>query len=94
MFNNIGRKIKALAKVLCWIGIIASILGGIGMIAAGSSYTYSFGYGYSSGPSVLVGVLTIIFGSLFSWIGSFFAYGFGQLIEDTEEIRESIRSGQ
>lgn len=26
MFNNIGRKIKTLAKVLCWLGIIASVI--------------------------------------------------------------------
>ena len=26
MFNNIGRKIMTLAEVLCWLGILASIL--------------------------------------------------------------------
>ena len=86
MFNNIGGKIKTLAKVLCWIGIIASIIFGLAMIVVGNGRSYN-----ASGPVALLGVLYMVLGSLFSWIGSFFAYGFGQLIEDTEEIRENTR---
>ena len=37
MFNNIGRKIKITAKVFCWIGIILSVAGGVGLIVAGFS---------------------------------------------------------
>ena len=29
MFDNIGGKIKTVAKVFCWIGIIASIMLGV-----------------------------------------------------------------
>lgn len=87
MFDNIGGKIKALAKVLCWIGIIASVISGIVMIVSGSSSRY-----YSGPSPVLTGFLTIILGALFSWIGSFFTYGFGQLIEDTEMIRSRMDS--
>jgi len=59
MFDNIGGKIKTLAKVVCWIGIIVSvILGllsrnaitallfiGIGSLGSwiGSFMTYGFG---------------------------------------------------
>ena len=59
MFDNIGGKIKTLAKVVCWIGIVASvILGllsmnvitallimGIGSLSSwiGSFMTYGFG---------------------------------------------------
>ena len=59
MFDNIGGKIKTLAKVVCWIGIVASvILGllsrnaitallfiGIGSLGSwiGSFMTYGFG---------------------------------------------------
>ena len=46
------------------------------IIAAASSRSYTFdGYGekivLSSGGSVVAGILVIVFGSLFSWIGSF-----------------------
>ena len=88
MFNNIGGKIKALAKILCWIGIVASIITGIAAIAGGNSTVRVNGsYASVSGPAV--GITIIIFGCLASWIGSFFAYGFGQLIENTDEIRKN-----
>ena len=85
MFDNIGSKIMKLAKVLCWIGIILSVISGIIIIAGGANNSRA--YGYNSGPSVLTGILTIVFGCLASWIGSFFTYGFGQLIENTDNIR-------
>ncbi len=31
MFSDIGKKIKILAEVYCWIGIIASVICGIVM---------------------------------------------------------------
>ena len=83
MFNNIGSKIMKLAKVICWLGIIASVISGIVTIVAGS------GSRYTAGAGVLSGILIIVVGSLFSWIGSFFTYGFGQLIENTDEIRKN-----
>ena len=89
MFDNIGSKIMKLAKILCWVGIMLSVISGIVLMAAGgsvSSYS-SYGYSRSSGGGVVAGILTIILGSLASWIGSFFTYGFGQLIENTDAIR-------
>lgn len=77
MFNNIGSKIKALAKVICWLGIIISVITGIIGIINGTE------------QSTVAGIITLIFGSLASWLGSFFAYGFGQLIENTDEIRKN-----
>ena len=74
MFENIGGKIKALAQVVCWIGIIASVICGIIMMTIGEA-------GFN-----LVGFLIMILGSLFSWIGSFMTYGFGQLIENTDTL--------
>ncbi len=90
MFDNIGSKIKKLAKILCWVGIILSVISGIGIMAGGSAVSsYSRGYGYSAGgaSSVVAGILVIVLGSLGSWIGSFFTYGFGQLIENTDRIQ-------
>lgn len=67
MFDNIGGKIKATAKVFCWIAIIASLILGILVL-----------YG-----NTLVGVVFIIMGPLFAWIGSFVLYGFGELVENS-----------
>ena len=78
MFNFIGGKIKALAKVVCWLGIIGSVITGIGMMAS------------SRESEIILGILVIILGSLISWIGSFFTYGFGELIETADRI--SVRA--
>lgn len=77
MFNNIGGKIKALAKIVCWLGIIASVLSGIILIAAGGT------------QNIVTGIVTIVVGALSSWIGSFLVYGFGELIDNTAALKEN-----
>lgn len=74
VFGNIGGKIKTLAKVLTWIGIISSVITGISMLATGDE------------ALVLIGILIAAFGSIVSWVSSFLLYGFGQLIENTDEL--------
>jgi len=74
MFSNIGGKIKRLATAICAVGIGVSVLCGMIIIASGAMLGMGF--------AILIG------GSLLSWIGSFFAYGFGELIENTTVIAE------
>ena len=81
MFKNIGGKIKGLAKVICYVGIAISVIAGIFMIGFGSS-------SYNGDTMIVMGCVIMIVGSLVSWIGSFFAYGFGELIENTTVIAE------
>ena len=71
MFNNIGSKIKTLAQVVCWLGIAICVIVGIVLMAQDEE-------------TVGIGLVVMIFGSLFSWIGSFMTYGFGQLIENSD----------
>lgn len=84
MFNNIGRKIKTFAKVMCWIGIIASVVAGLVMIATIFS-------SYAPTAGIVAGILTAVLGSLFSWVGSFMMVGFGELVENTAEIAANTR---
>lgn len=82
MFENIGNKIKTLAKVLCWIGIIVSVVVAIVLFA-------------SDDDLVGIGFLVLIGGSLISWIASFVLFGFGQLVENSDIIAEqSYRDNQ
>ncbi len=74
MFSNIGGKIKRLSTAICAVGIGVSVLCGMIIIASGAMLGMGF--------AILIG------GSLLSWIGSFFAYGFGELIENTTVIAE------
>lgn len=79
MFSNVGEKIRRLATVICWAGIISSLLGAIAFWAIGDIL-------------VLVGFIVLIMGSLLSWVGSFILYGYGELIEKTTEIARNTRS--
>lgn len=84
MFDNIGGKIKMLAKVVCWIGIIVSAVIAIIMFANAVKY--------SNDIYTLLRLAYIILGTLLSWIGSFFTYGFGELIEKTAEIASNTKN--
>ena len=83
MFENIGGKIKGLAKICCIIGMVAYILLGCALIFAGN---------------VINGIVMVVGGCLVSWIASLAVYGFGELIETTadnnyqlHEIEKSLR---
>ena len=86
MWNNIGHKLQTFAKILCWLGIIGSVIAGIAAIVAGSGSSYR--YGYSAGSGILAGLLTIVLGSLFSWIGSWAMYGLGLVVEKVEHGKD------
>ena len=77
MFDDIGGKIKGLAKVITVLGIILSCIYGFLMIPT---------------LGLIVGLIYAAVGSLASWIGSFVLYGFGQLIENTDTMVSSMRS--
>ena len=76
MFNNIGGKIKFWAKVVCWAGIVISVITGLSLIATGIVADSVIG--------ILAGFFTPFIGAGLSWVGSLFIYGFGQLIENTD----------
>ena len=72
MFDNISNKMKTSAKVLTAIGILFSVIYGVALMILDVSM-------------IFFGVLTIIIGSLLSWVSSFTLYGFGVLIEQLEQ---------
>ncbi|MCR5352679.1 MAG: hypothetical protein K6D98_00045, partial [Clostridiales bacterium] len=87
MFNNIGGKIKALAKVLCWIGIA------IFVIFAFIMFINSFNNLRSTGEFYfIIGLIFLIVGPILAWVSSFLLYGFGELIETNCEIERNTRN--
>jgi len=97
MYDNIGEKIKWLAKFIAIAGIIVSVISGliifIGAIT-GAKISSFFGSSSSNNGTVvltgfLTGILYMVVGSLISWISSWFLYGFGELIENTAIIAEN-----
>ncbi len=85
MFNNIGRKIKMLAEVLCWIGITVSVLAAVLLFVSGVTE--------DNPHAVLFGLLLVVLGPLLSWIGSFLLYGFGELVTKTSRIAALLEAG-
>ncbi len=77
MYNNIGGKIKSLALIVCWLGILVSVIGGVTLM------------GMRDTP-ILVGLIVVVLGSVFSWLGSLTTYGLGQLIENSDKLVETL----
>ena len=83
MFNNIGKKIMKFAKVIFWVILIIGII-----VSAASSYEMA------RANTLLVGVVTFIPSVLLTvfaaWASTLTLYGFGQLVDDTHEIKGSV----
>ena len=68
MFKNIGKKIKLLAKILCWLQIIAYMATAVFFMVM---------------DQILLGFVILVVGFLVAWIGSFLLYGFGELVDNS-----------
>ena len=76
MFKNIGGKMKFFAEAMAWIGIVFSVVVGIILCVMGNDAR--------KGETLIVsGIFLMFFGSFVSYIGSWFLYGFGELIENS-----------
>ena len=83
MYDNIGGKIKGLAKAFFVVESIAAIIGGMVVIVGGNG-----------GLAVFVGILTVFFGPIVAWVSSWVIYGFGELIDKASDIEYNTRSGE
>ena len=81
MYDNIGKKIKIMAKVIFVIGLIISLIAGFIIIGI-------------SQQLVLISLLIFVVGPIFFWISTWLLYGFGELIDKTCDIERNTRGGQ
>ena len=79
MFKNIGGKIKWLAELLFEIGAVWCIIAGI---------VLKFYLEFNTAVCLLIAVL----GPVVAWISSWCLYGFGQLIENSDNIEQDTRA--
>lgn len=77
MFNNIGNKMKNLATIICWCGIIATVIATLVIWGAHEDYS----------PTIGTGFLVLISGIAGSWLGSVALYAFGQITDDIHAMR-------
>ena len=89
MFDNIGGRIRTLARFICFAGLVIS---GIGMIAI---WITGGGMAGRGGFTIfVVGLMTGALGALASWVAGCLIFGFGQLIEDTRVLRQTCEDTQ
>lgn len=90
MSDNIGNRIKGLARLVFLVGLVCSGVGMIGMWITGTGLRDNAG-GFTI---FLVGLLIGAVGCLLSWMALCLISGFGQLIEDTQAIRHNAEDAQ
>lgn len=78
MFDNIGGKIKGLAKVIFWLEAIAAVIVGLVLVEDTEGLSLFF---------AIAGVLA-------AWISAWFLYGFGEIIDKLCDIERNTRGGE
>lgn len=73
MFKNTGSKLQKLALIEFICGIIASVI---------SAYIFGF-----AEEQVAIGITLLISGPIISYINALFTYGFGSIVDATENIQ-------
>lgn len=78
MYDNIGGKLKGLAKVTFVIIAIAVIIIGIALMT-------------SDEDLIVAGLLVIVLGLVSAWVSTLMTYGFGELIDKVSNIERNTR---
>lgn len=81
MYDNIGGKIKGLAKASFIVAAIAEVITGIALMAADEDL-------------ILYGLLVMVVGPIVAWVSSWLLYGFGELIDRVCEIAKNTRTSR
>ena len=76
MYDNIGGKIKGLAKAVFIVEAVAAVITGIALIA-NSRYLIPYG------------LLVMLLGPIVAYISSWLLYGFGELIDRVCEVAKN-----
>lgn len=79
MYENISKKLKALAKYILSIGIILSLILGIFIIS------------YDDPVSLIVGICVKVFAPILFLISSWIIYAMGDMLERVKIIEEKLK---
>ncbi len=85
MFEDIGRSIESLARILRFLGIIGSVIASISMFITASEMRYG-GEVYT-----ILGIVILIGGSIVTWISTFLLYAFGELVDKVCDIQKDVK---
>ena len=81
-FDNIGGKIKNLAKWSCWITVILIWIAAAIMLVGGIA---------EGGILALLTLLAAVVASIVVWVGSWAMYAFGEFVEKITDNEENTR---
>lgn len=87
MFNNVGGKIKGVISVVSGIMMLISIIIGIAVFIIARWELGGFW-------AFVVGVAVAGIGILISWLSNLVGYAFGQLVENSDRIREMLEDDE
>ena len=95
MYESVGKKIKGVAIFLCILGITLSIVGGViycklNINAYGDGYVAAEEKEEQRTTTIIITIIIIAGGSLLSWVSNIVLAGFGELVQDTEEISDLV----
>ncbi|MBQ8177844.1 MAG: hypothetical protein IJ033_01500 [Clostridia bacterium] len=82
MFDDIGNKIKKLAKVMYIIEVLCCVIIGIVIFILSATE--------NNGLTILYGLLILILGPIFAWLATFVLYAFGDLVDNVAAIRNKV----
>lgn len=94
MYNNAGTRIKGLAMVFCVLGVIASVLLAVAGYQLTMSLTSSVFHEGNAGVAIIVALVVFAVFAVISWLGYLLLYGFGELIDETCQIRAMLQNPQ
>ncbi len=81
MYDNIGGKIKGLAKATFIVEAIAAVITGIALMATDEDL---IGYG----------LLVMLLGPIVAWVSSWLLYAYGELVDKACDIERNTRGGE
>ena len=87
MFTRVGKKIKAVATVLFYIMAVSAVISAFFVI-----FNYNSVIGV--GNAILLGILIVLLGCLLAWLSSISLYGYGELVDNSEIIKDILTGGQ
>lgn len=80
MYENIGKKIKVLAKVFAIIEAAAAVIAGMSMM--------------TDDDTAFIGFLLMLIGPVIAWVSSWVLYAFGEGVDKLCDIERNTRGGE
>ena len=83
MYEEIGKKIKILARIIFVLGFIGSLIFSIIYIKNGTNNASDMEIAFK-------GILVFLIGVILAWVSTFVLYGFGELVDKVCDIADDV----